>query len=96
MFDLNGNIVAMHAQGYVLPTLEGTRCSLMEFGLQFNAICKDIKRKYSENVVEKLFPNYNLDIDGQAICDHPMVVDYIGKRSDLKMKILNNNTRWNR
>ncbi|XP_028398441.1 protein FAM111A-like [Dendronephthya gigantea] len=73
--DMNGNIVAMHAQGYVLPTMKGRRCSLMEFGLQFNAICKDIKRKYSENAVEELFPNYNLDTDGQTMYDHPMEVD---------------------
>ena len=75
VFDLNGNIVAMHAQGYVLPTLEGRRCSLMEFGLQFNAICKDIERKYCGNVVEELFPCHNLGIDGRTICDHPMDVD---------------------
>ena len=75
VFDLKGNIVAMHAQGYVLPTLEGSRCSLMEFGLQFIAICEDIRRKYSRNVVEELFPNYNLGIDGHAVDEHPMDVD---------------------
>ena len=63
VFDLNGNIVAMHAQGYVLPISKKRKYSLMEFGLQFNAICEDIKRKHGENVVRNLFPFHNLAID---------------------------------
>ena len=64
VFDMNGNIVAMHTQGYKLK-IQGRKCSLMEFGVQFNAICEDIRLRYN-NVVEQLFPNYNeeaMDID---------------------------------
>ena len=56
VFDLNGNIVAMHTQGYILD-VKGGQCSLMEFGVQFAAICEDLRR---HNLLEKLFPNYNL------------------------------------
>ena len=55
VFDLNGNIVAMHTQGYTLDFGEG-KCSLMEFGVQFAAICEDLER----NLLEELFPNYDL------------------------------------
>ena len=55
VFDLNGNIVAMHTQGYTLDFGEG-ECSLMEFGVQFAAICEDLRR----NLLEELFPNYDL------------------------------------
>ncbi len=64
VFDLNGNIVAMHAQGYTL-NVQGGKCSLMEFGVQFNAICEDMRQRYN-NVVEQLFPHYEeeaMDID---------------------------------
>ncbi len=64
VFDLNGNIVAMHTQGYTLD-VQGGKCSLMEFGVQFNAICEDMRQRYN-NVVEQLFPKYNeeaMDID---------------------------------
>ena len=54
VFDLNGNIVAMHTQAYILD-VEGGKHSFMEFGVQFDAICKDLRRNPSE-----LFPNYNL------------------------------------
>ncbi|CAB3979354.1 Hypothetical predicted protein [Paramuricea clavata] len=58
VFDLNGNIVAMHTQGYTLE-VDGGNCSLMEFGVQFNAIYQDMRRRY--NVVEQFFPNCNLN-----------------------------------
>ena len=57
VFDLNGNIIAMHTQGYIL-NVEGGKCSLMEFGVQFNAICEDLRRR---NLVQNYFPDYNLD-----------------------------------
>ena len=56
VFDLNGNIVAIHTQGYTLD-VEGGQCSLMEFGVQFAAICEDLRR---HNLLEELFPNYDL------------------------------------
>ncbi len=58
VFDMNGNIVAMHTQGYTL-NVQGAKCSLMEFGVQFNAICEDMKRR--NIVVEQYFPDYNLE-----------------------------------
>ena len=60
VFDVNGNIVAMHAQGYKLD-LEGGKCSLMEFGVQFSAIYEDLRRRNVD--VKKLFPNYNEEED---------------------------------
>ncbi|CAB4014620.1 Hypothetical predicted protein, partial [Paramuricea clavata] len=64
VFDLNGNIVAMHTQGYTL-NVEGGQCSLMEFGVQFNAICDDMKRRHID--VKEFFPNHNLDVDEQSM-----------------------------
>ena len=62
VFDLNGNIVAMHTQGYTL-NVEGGQCSLMEFGVHFNAIWEDMKSKGQYHDVEQLFPNYLEDMD---------------------------------
>ena len=59
VFDLNGNIVAIHTQGYVLD-VEGGNFSLMEFGIQFAAICEDLRVEYGLEELEALFPNYNL------------------------------------
>jgi V8-like Glu-specific endopeptidase len=56
VFDVNGNIIAMHTQGYTLEAQEGN-VSLMEFGVQFNAICEDMRLR---NLVDQYFPNYNL------------------------------------
>jgi hypothetical protein len=58
VFDLDGCIVAMHTQGYVLK-VKGGNCSLMEFGVHFNAICADLRRR--NYAVEKLFPNHDLE-----------------------------------
>ena len=63
VFDLSGDIVAMHTQGYTLD-VEAGKCSLMEFGVQFGAICSDMKRK---NLLEELFPNYNLGNDEERM-----------------------------
>jgi hypothetical protein len=57
VFDLNGNIVAMHTQGYLLD-VEGGKCSVMEFGVQFNAICENLRER---NLLEQFFPNYDLE-----------------------------------
>ena len=59
VFDLKGNIVAIHTQGYVLD-VEGGKCSSMEFGIQFAAICEDLRVKNGLEELEDLFPNYNL------------------------------------
>ena len=59
VFDLNGNIVAIHTQGYVLD-VKGGNFSLMEFGIQFAAICEDLRVEYGLEELEDLFPNYNL------------------------------------
>ena len=65
VFDLNGNIVAMHTQGYTLDIDERRKCSLMEFGVQFGAICEDLKR-HNFNP-EDYFPNYNLGPNEQRM-----------------------------
>ena len=63
VFDLNGNIVAMHTQGYTLNVEEG-QYSLMEFGVQFAAICEDLRRL---NLLEEFFPNYSLGSNGKRM-----------------------------
>ena len=35
--------------------------SLMEFGVQFISICRDMKQWHGENVVRQIFPNYTLN-----------------------------------
>ena len=83
VFEMNGNIVAMHTQGYLLdrndesvpnqqenapnqqeeniPAQENTeKYSLMEFGVQFISICRDMKQWHGENAVKQIFPNYKL------------------------------------
>ena len=58
VFDLSGNIIAMHTQGYTLDIGEGNEVSLMEFGVQFSAICEDMRgRNFSP---EYYFPDCNL------------------------------------
>ena len=50
VFDLNGNIVAIHTQWYILY-VEGGKCSLMEFGVTFQAISEDLrKRDFLRNI----------------------------------------------
>ena len=72
VFEMNENIVAMHTQGYILenavnehendPTQVNLRkYSLMEFGVQFISICRDIRQRYGENIVNEIFPNYRLE-----------------------------------
>ena len=58
VFDLNGEIVAMHTQRYTLGVDGGKQYSLMDFGVQFSAICEELKR---QNLLEELFPNYDLE-----------------------------------
>ncbi len=67
VFDVNGNIVAMHTQGYTL-NVQGRKFSLMEFGVQFYAICEDMRRR--NIVVEQFFPDYNLENQ-----EEPMDID---------------------
>ena len=64
VFDVNGNIVAMHTQGYTLNVDDG-QCSLMEFGVQLNAIFDDMKKRHID--VKEFFPNHNLDVDEQSM-----------------------------
>ena len=63
VFDLNGNIVAIHTQGYTL-NVEGGKCSLMEFGVTFQAICEDLRKL---NLLEKYFPDCDLKHDEQRM-----------------------------
>ena len=59
VFDMNGHIVALHTQGYTLD-VEGGKRSLMEFGVQFNAICEHLKSTHDLDLFEQFFPNYKL------------------------------------
>jgi V8-like Glu-specific endopeptidase len=68
VFDMNGNIVAMHTQGYYLEGERG-KCSLMEFGVQFKAIYEDMRRRY--HVVEQFFPNCNSDTGEEQLDLNP-------------------------
>ncbi|CAB4035283.1 Hypothetical predicted protein, partial [Paramuricea clavata] len=85
VIEMNGNIVAMHTQGYLLEREEkeavpnqlenvpnqeqqnGSRqgksrqYSLMEFGVQFASICTNMRLFYGEDVVQQIFPNYELE-----------------------------------
>ena len=90
VIEMNGNIVAMHTQGYVLDRpqvnipnqqenfphqenqdISGQRntrtYSLMEFGVQFISICRDIRRWHGENVVKLIFPNYELKLSEEPM-----------------------------
>ena len=87
VFEMNGNIVAMHTQGYVLEKDVGNQLenvanqehenaqnrkkkySLMEFGVQFFSICRDIRRWHGETKVKELFPNYVLKQGEQGLMD---------------------------
>ena len=64
VFDMNGNIVALHTKGYVIDVEEVTY-SLMEFGVEFGAICEDIRRRY--HAAEELFPNCQLGFDEELM-----------------------------
>jgi hypothetical protein len=72
VFDLNGNIVAIHTQGYTLNAEEG-KCSLMEFGVQFSAICEDMRRRNLN--VEQFFPNFKEEQLLPNVDEEPMDED---------------------
>ena len=65
VFDLNGNIVAIHTQGYTL-NVEGGKCSLMEFGVTLQAICEDLRKR---DLLEKYFPDCDLKHDEERMND---------------------------
>ena len=58
VFDMNGHIVALHAQGFPLE-IQGKTYSLMEFGVRFGAICEDLRLRYNNNVVKVYFQLYD-------------------------------------
>ena len=58
VFDMNGHIIAMHAQGHPLE-IDGKVYSVMEFGIHFDKICKDLRRRYGEDIVREHFPRYD-------------------------------------
>ena len=72
VFDLNGKIVAIHTQGYTL-NVEGGKCSLMEFGVQFSAICDDMRRRNLN--VEQFFPNFEEEESFPNVDEEPMDED---------------------
>ena len=64
VIEMNGNIVAMHAQGYHLPNISNQqKYSLMEFGVQFTSIYKDMLQ-WGDEIAKQIFPNCNEPMDG--------------------------------
>ena len=51
---LNGEIVAMHTQRYTSGVDRGKQYSLMDFGVQFSAICEDFKTESFRRIISKL------------------------------------------
>lgn len=59
VIEMNGNIVAMHTQGYRLQNISNQqRYSLMEFGVQFTSIYRDMLQ-WGDEIVKQIFPNCN-------------------------------------
>ena len=56
VFNLDGHIVALHTQGYPFYQ-SGKEVSLMEFGLTFGAIFRDVKERLGERNAKFFFPN---------------------------------------
>lgn len=56
----NDSIEDYTIQQETSKTSKQKKMSVIEFGVQFIVICRDIKRLYGEEVLLKLFPNYNL------------------------------------
>ena len=60
VFNSNGHIIAMHTQGYPFYKYKSSKeVSLMEFGVSFAAIYRDVKQQYSEDCAKFVFPNIN-------------------------------------
>ena len=66
-FDMNGKIVVLHAQGYLL-NVKTKNYPLMEFGINFGVICADFEQKYGFRIANKFFPNRNLQ-DGVGLIE---------------------------
>ncbi|CAB4028510.1 tetratricopeptide repeat [Paramuricea clavata] len=70
VIDMNGNIVAMHTQGYRMYGVEENisnqqnlrKYSLMEFGVQFTSIYRDMLQ-WGDEIVKQIFPNCNEPMD---------------------------------
>ena len=56
VLNLDGHIVALHTQGYPFYQ-SGKEVSLMEFGLTFGAIFRDVKERFGERGAKFFFPN---------------------------------------
>jgi hypothetical protein len=63
-FDMNGKIVVLHAQGYYFE-VERKKYSLMEFGINFSAICADLEDRF--HIAKYFFPNWSLQDDVQQM-----------------------------
>jgi hypothetical protein len=63
-FDMNGKIVVLHARGYDLD-IEGKIYSLMEFGINFGAICADLEIRFQN--ANRFFPNWNSQDDAELM-----------------------------
>jgi hypothetical protein len=63
-FDMNGKIVLLNAQHYILD-VGGKKHALMNFGINFAAICTDLERRF--RIASKFFPDWNLQDDVQQV-----------------------------
>lgn len=76
VIDMNGNIVAMHTQGYHLyrhTQLNLRKYSLMEFGVQFTSIYNDMIG-WGDEIVKQIFPKCNDPMDTNSDECDPMDV----------------------
>ena len=55
IFNMHGDIIAMHAQGYTLEE-NGITTGLMQFAVSFSAIFEDIRKGHTLEIAAKLFP----------------------------------------
>ena len=55
VFNMHGDIIAMHAQGYTLEE-NGITTGLMQFAVSFSAIFEDIRKGHTLEIAAKLFP----------------------------------------
>ena len=54
-------------QQNVSRPIKSRKYSLMEFGVQFTLICRDMKRWHGEDVVKQIFPYYKLKPGEEAM-----------------------------
>jgi hypothetical protein len=61
VFNADGHIVAMHRMGYPY-FLRSTKFSLMEFGITFSAIYRDLEMRYGEDIANHFLPGVKTEL----------------------------------